>query len=78
MLWLAGPGASASRPMPDEGARPGRMNPTVLQVDDIDGAVASPAAAERRSPRNRHWSASQADLARTRTQVVEVFQLARG
>ena len=40
-LWLAGPGASASRPMPD-GAQPvpGGWNRLVLLVDDLDGAVA--------------------------------------
>ena len=39
-LWLAGPAASASRPMPD-GAKPtpGGWNRFVLQVDDLDGLV---------------------------------------
>ena len=36
-LWLAGPGASASQPMPD-GRRPepGGWNRFVLEVDDLD------------------------------------------
>lgn len=40
-LWLAGPQASASRPMPD-GRRPepGGWNRIVLQVDDLAGLVA--------------------------------------
>ncbi|MCE9621798.1 MAG: VOC family protein [Actinomycetia bacterium] len=39
-LWLAGPPASASRPMPD-GAQPvpGGWNRFVLPVDDIEAAV---------------------------------------
>jgi catechol 2,3-dioxygenase-like lactoylglutathione lyase family enzyme len=39
-LWLAGPGASASRPMPD-GAVPtsGGWNRFVLQVEDIAGTI---------------------------------------
>jgi catechol 2,3-dioxygenase-like lactoylglutathione lyase family enzyme len=39
-VWLAGPGASASRPMPD-GAQPvpGGWNRLVLLVDDLDGLV---------------------------------------
>jgi catechol 2,3-dioxygenase-like lactoylglutathione lyase family enzyme len=41
-LWLAGPGASASRPMPDGSVPgPGGWNRFVLQVDDLDGTVAS-------------------------------------
>lgn len=39
-LWLAGPGASASRPMPDGSVPgPGGWNRFVLQVDDLDGTV---------------------------------------
>ncbi|HCT77274.1 MAG TPA: hypothetical protein DGT23_11925 [Micromonosporaceae bacterium] len=39
-LWLAGPAASASRPMPD-GRRPepGGWNRLVLEVDDLDVLV---------------------------------------
>jgi catechol 2,3-dioxygenase-like lactoylglutathione lyase family enzyme len=39
-LWLAGPTASASRPMPD-GARPtpGGWNRLVLSVDDLEALV---------------------------------------
>ena len=39
-LWLAGPGASAARPMPD-GAQPapGGWARVVLVVDDLDGLV---------------------------------------
>lgn len=39
-LWLAGPPASASRPMPD-GSRPvpGGWNRIVILVDDLDGRV---------------------------------------
>ncbi len=40
-LWLAGPAASASRPMPDgRQPEPGGWNRFVLQVDDLDVAVA--------------------------------------
>jgi catechol 2,3-dioxygenase-like lactoylglutathione lyase family enzyme len=40
-LWLAGPGASASRPMPD-GRKPeaGGWNRFVLEVDDLESKVA--------------------------------------
>jgi predicted enzyme related to lactoylglutathione lyase len=40
-VWLAGPGASASQPMPD-GSRPepGGWNRLVLVVDDLDAVVA--------------------------------------
>ena len=39
-LWLAGPGASASRPMPDGRVPgPGGWNRFVLQVEDLDGTV---------------------------------------
>jgi glyoxylase I family protein len=40
-LWVAGPGASASRPMPD-GRRPepGGWNRFVLEVDDLPALVA--------------------------------------
>ncbi len=45
-LWLAGPNASASRPMPD-GRRPepGGWNRVVLTVDDLPAAVAELRAA---------------------------------
>jgi catechol 2,3-dioxygenase-like lactoylglutathione lyase family enzyme len=40
-LWLAGPRASASRPMPDGRApEPGGWNRFVLQVADLPGVVA--------------------------------------
>ena len=40
-LWLAGPGASASRPMPD-GRRPeaGGWNRFVIEVEDLESKVA--------------------------------------
>lgn len=40
-LWLAGPGASASRPMPD-GRKPeaGGWNRFVIEVDDLEAKVA--------------------------------------
>jgi len=39
-LWLAGPMASAARPMPDgREPEPGGWNRFVLQVDDIEAAV---------------------------------------
>ena len=40
-LWLAGPGASASRPMPD-GRKPeaGGWNRFVIEVDDLESKVA--------------------------------------
>ena len=40
-LWLAGPGASASRPLPD-GRTPeaGGWNRFVIEVDDLDAKVA--------------------------------------
>lgn len=40
-LWLAGPPASASRPMPDgRQPEPGGWNRIVLEVDDLAGLVA--------------------------------------
>lgn len=41
-LWLAGPGTSAQRPMPD-GRRPepGGWNRIVIEVDDLDAVVAT-------------------------------------
>lgn len=40
-LWVAGPPASASRPMPDgRKPEPGGWNRFVLQVDDLDSTVA--------------------------------------
>jgi predicted enzyme related to lactoylglutathione lyase len=40
-LWLAGPGASASRPMPD-GRKPeaGGWNRFVIEIDDLEAKVA--------------------------------------
>jgi len=41
ILWVAGPGASASRPMPDgRKPEPGGWNRFVLQVDDLAALVA--------------------------------------
>ena len=39
-LWLAGPGTSATRPMPD-GAKPGPggWNRIVIEVDDLDATI---------------------------------------
>lgn len=46
-LWLAGPTASASRPMPDGSApTPGGWNRLVLVVDDIGAVVARLRAAD--------------------------------
>jgi catechol 2,3-dioxygenase-like lactoylglutathione lyase family enzyme len=40
-LWVAGPGASASRPMPDgRKPEPGGWNRFVLEVDDLPATVA--------------------------------------
>jgi catechol 2,3-dioxygenase-like lactoylglutathione lyase family enzyme len=40
-LWLAGPGASAARPMPDgRKPEPGGWNRFVLEVDDLAALVA--------------------------------------
>jgi len=40
-LWLAGPAASAARPMPDGRVpEPGGWNRFVIQVDDIEATVA--------------------------------------
>jgi catechol 2,3-dioxygenase-like lactoylglutathione lyase family enzyme len=40
VLWLAGPAASASRPMPDGRApRPGGWNRIVIQVEDLAAEV---------------------------------------
>jgi len=40
-LWLAGPGASAARPMPDgRKPEPGGWNRFVLEVDDLPAFVA--------------------------------------
>jgi catechol 2,3-dioxygenase-like lactoylglutathione lyase family enzyme len=48
-LWLAGPGTSAQRPMPD-GARPvpGGWNRLVIEVDDLDATIAKLRAAGAR------------------------------
>jgi catechol 2,3-dioxygenase-like lactoylglutathione lyase family enzyme len=41
VLWLAGPGSSARRPMPDGRApEPGGWNRLVIEVDDIEATVA--------------------------------------
>ena len=41
-LWLAGPPASASRPMPDgRQPEPGGWNRIVVETDDLDGLVTS-------------------------------------
>jgi catechol 2,3-dioxygenase-like lactoylglutathione lyase family enzyme len=41
-LWTAGPGASASRPMPDGRVpEPGGWNRFVLEVDDLEAAIAT-------------------------------------
>ena len=40
-LWLAGPGTSARRPMPDGATpAPGGWNRIVIEVDDLDAAIA--------------------------------------
>jgi catechol 2,3-dioxygenase-like lactoylglutathione lyase family enzyme len=40
-LWLAGPSASAARPMPDgRQPEPGGWNRIVVETDDLDGLVA--------------------------------------
>jgi catechol 2,3-dioxygenase-like lactoylglutathione lyase family enzyme len=40
-LWVAGPAASASQPMPDgRQPQPGGWNRLVLEVDDLDAMVA--------------------------------------
>ena len=40
ILWVAGPGASASRPMPDgRKPEPGGWNRFVLEVDDLEATV---------------------------------------
>jgi catechol 2,3-dioxygenase-like lactoylglutathione lyase family enzyme len=48
-LWLAGPGTSAQRPMPD-GAQPGPggWNRLVIEVDDLDATIATLRAAGAR------------------------------
>jgi catechol 2,3-dioxygenase-like lactoylglutathione lyase family enzyme len=41
-LWTAGPAASAARPMPDgRQPEPGGWNRFVLEVDDLEGAIAT-------------------------------------
>ena len=41
-LWLAGPGTSARRPMPDgQTPQPGGWNRIVIEADDLDALVAS-------------------------------------
>ncbi|MDQ3549455.1 MAG: VOC family protein [Chloroflexota bacterium] len=41
-LWLAGPGTSASRPMPDgQTPKPGGWNRIVIAVDDLDTVAAA-------------------------------------
>ena len=42
ILWTAGPGASAARPMPDgRQPEPGGWNRFVLEVDDLDAAISA-------------------------------------
>ena len=44
-LWLAGPGASAARPMPDgRTPEPGGWNRIVIETEDLDALVAGLAA----------------------------------
>jgi len=39
-LWLAGPGTSAARPMPDGATpAPGGWNRIVIEVDDLDATI---------------------------------------
>ena len=46
VLWLSGPASSAARPMPDgRQPAPGGWNRFVLEVDDLDGTVATLTAA---------------------------------
>lgn len=46
VLWLSGPSSSAARPMPDgRQPAPGGWNRFVLEVDDIDRALAGARAA---------------------------------
>ena len=41
-LWLAGPNASAARPMPDgRKPAPGGWNRFVVETDDLDGLIAA-------------------------------------
>jgi catechol 2,3-dioxygenase-like lactoylglutathione lyase family enzyme len=48
-LWLAGPGTSARRPMPDGRApEPGGWNRIVIEVDDLDSIVTRLRAASTR------------------------------
>jgi catechol 2,3-dioxygenase-like lactoylglutathione lyase family enzyme len=45
VLWLAGPTASAARPMPDGRVpAPGGWNRIVLELDDLDARIATLAA----------------------------------
>jgi len=46
ILWLAGPTASAARPMPDgRTPEPGGWNRVVIEVDDLDERIAALASA---------------------------------
>jgi catechol 2,3-dioxygenase-like lactoylglutathione lyase family enzyme len=76
-LWLAGPASSAARPMPD-GAQPtpGGWNRLVVEVDDIDAAIARLAAggAHFRNPLLRGPGGAQALLDDPSGNPVELFQ----
>ena len=69
-LWLAGPMASAAKPMPDgRSPAPGGWARFVLEVDDLPGLVARPgrpAARGRRGVSQRHprWPRRPADSGR--------------
>ena len=78
-LWLAGPGSSADRPMPD-GAKPeaGGWNRLVIHVDDIEALVQrlKDAGASFRNEIVRGPGGAQILIQDPSGNVVELFQLA--
>ncbi|TMB70060.1 MAG: VOC family protein [Chloroflexi bacterium] len=78
-LWLAGPGSSAGRPMPD-GAKPeaGGWNRFVIEVDDIEARVQrlKDAGASFRNEIVRGPGGAQILIQDPSGNVVELFQRA--
>ena len=76
-LWLAGPGSSAARPMPD-GAKPqaGGWNRLVIEVDDIEALVQrlKDAGASFRNEIVRGPGGAQILIQDPSGNVVELFQ----
>ncbi len=79
-LWVAGPQASASRPMPDgRKPEPGGRGRFVLEVDDIEGVVRTlKSAASVSATRSFQGQAGRQTLCEDPSgNVVELFEAAK-